>query len=221
MMKRSGIPAKDKKGIVLVELIFTIVIISIVAVFTMTFLFNLYDKLSNEYTNEINKIETSSTNILLDKIFAEALNISISSNTITFYKNETSLFNLGHYSRFVDLNNTDTTKSSIYSPNTKAEQLLDYHITFDNLNFYSIKNDSNGNIINLDDENGKTIKEHYKIISTNHKITYFENSLYYNEDLLLENITKCTFFLQADTIIINIIKDDIPIILSYKIKTTI
>ena len=206
-----------KKGIVLVELIFTIVIISIVSIFTMTFLYNLYHKLSNEYTNEINKLESSSTNILLDKIFASSLNISVSSNSITFNKEARELFDLGYYSKFVDLNSTYTTKSSIYSPNTSAEELIDYHITFDDENFYSIKNDSNANIINLDDETSKEIKEQYKIISIDHKLEYKDEKLYYNDSILLESISQCEFTLQSNTLVITLTKDDIPITWKYKL----
>lgn len=204
-----------RKGIILLELIFTIVIVSIISIFSMTVLYNLFDKFSKDYKKEIIKLELSNTQILLDKIFSNTINLQIKSNSITFDLIDTKLFNLGYYSKFIDLNSS--TKTTIFSPNAKAEKLIDYAITFDDKTIYEIKNDSFGEIINLESNELKTIKEQYKIISKKHKLTCNNSELNLDNNLLLNNITSCNFSLDSKALIIEIKVDDTPSILKYKL----
>lgn len=208
---------KNKKGIILVELIFAIIIVSIITIFSMTILYTLYEKFSNDYKKEILKLDSLSTKIILENIFSNALNVNVSESKIEFYKKDTKLFDLGYYSKFVDLNSSDTNKYSIHSPNTKAQELLDYSITFDDENYYEIKNDSYNELINFEDTNPKEIKEQYSIISKNHTLECKDSKLYLDNNTLLENLTNCTFTISSKLLTIELEIDEGPIKWSFKL----
>lgn len=208
---------KNKKGVILVELLFTIIIVSTISIFTMTLLYNLYEKYSTEHKNQVLKLESSSTQRLLEKVFSNSTNINVSSNVINFYKIDTKLFDLGYYSKFVDLNHTDTNKNSIYSPNTKAHYLINYSISFDNENFYEIKDDSYDEIINFEDTNSKEIKEQYKVVSKDHKLRCKDTTLYLDDNILLKNISSCTFNLSSNILSITLKINNTPFIWKYNL----
>ncbi len=204
-----------KKGVILLELIFTILIVSTVAIISVTLLQSLYQKLSNEHQTQIAKLESSSTYILLNKIFDNAIDLRVNGDKIEFKQNDTSLFDLGYYSRFVDLNSSNS--SSIFSPNTKAENLIDYLITFDGIKFYEIRNDSFAEEINFEESGTKEIKEQYKIAS-NSLLEYKENTLYLNGSILLNNVSLAVFKYEENILSLSLIVKDIPYFWKLKIK---
>lgn len=204
-----------KKGMILLELIFTILIVSTVAIISVTLLQSLYQKLSNEHQAQIAKLESSSTYILLNKIFDNALDLKVSDDKIEFKQSDTRLFDLGYYSRFVDLNSSSS--SSIFSPNTKAQNLLDYLITFNGIKFYEIRNDSFAEVINFEESGVKEIKEQY-MIASNSLLEYKENTLYLNGNILLNKVSLAVFKYEENILSLSLIVKDIPYFWKFKIK---
>ena len=73
-----------RKSVILLELIFVIVLLSIIFLTTTKFIFAIYDKNKSNYTTNLTKIEFESTRLFLINLLKEDRNL----NSITYLDNK-------------------------------------------------------------------------------------------------------------------------------------
>jgi len=194
----------------LLELIFSIIVLSIVGIYSVIFLKEMYDKNSKNYQTNIIQLELESTRVFIENLLQNCVNITTTPNSISFYKIDTKAYNSNLWSGFTDLDSNQTNKAQLKTPNSKINELTSNYIWFLNNKLYQIKNSNDTDIIKFTKTSlAKRIYEHYKIIKSISSIILNDNKLLYDGNILLQNITKFEISNSAKLININIcIKQD-------------
>lgn len=178
-----------KKSVILLELIFSILILSIVGIYSMLFINNLYKTNSQnlEITNV--KLDLQTTSVFLQRIIENSLKIEATSNEINFYKIDTQGFKSQNYSGYAVLD--ESSKEYVKTPYSKITQTKNQYIYFDDAYIYEIENSFEDDKIYFKDKQSfKRIYEHYKLIKHKSKIHFSNNTLYLNDSVLLKNVSS-------------------------------
>ena len=192
-----------KKSAILFELIISILILSIIGIYTLLFLANLY-KTNTQNLKMLNtKLDFQTTHLFIENILRQSVNIGANSNEILFYEVDINSFKSGYYSGFVLLENS--TKEFIFTPNSTISKIDSNYIWFDDNSIYEIeKSFDNDKIYFKNKTSEKKIYEQYKLLKDESKIFLKDNKLFFNQNILLDNIKSFNVKLSSNLLMIDI-----------------
>ncbi|WP_419770356.1 MAG: hypothetical protein ACNI3C_00760 [Candidatus Marinarcus sp.] len=177
-----------KRSVALLELIFSIFILSIVMVFSLKFYHQIQKRNGQEFLQTLDELKLQSTEIFLYNILKTSRNIHANGSVIHFYKLDNEAFLQGYYSGVALLDRSD--KEKIYTPFSQTVLLTSHYILFDQNQLHEIKPSSENNLIYFkNQETAKTIYEHYEIVKSLSSFSLKEETLYYDDQMLLEEVT--------------------------------
>ncbi len=195
-----------KKSAILFELIISIVIMSIVGIYSLLFLSNLYSSNSQNLQILNNKLDFQATSLFIENALKQSVNITSNSNEISFYEVDINSFKSGNYSGFAQLENSS--KEFIFTPNSHISKTDASYVWFDDNTMYDIeKSFEDDKIYFLNKSLEKMIYEQYKLLKTKSKIYLNDDKLYFNNSVLLNNIKIFNTNLSNNYLTINICSD--------------
>ncbi len=176
-----------KKSVILLELIISILIISIVGIYSLKFISNLY-KSNSQNLNLLNlKLDFQSTNLFIENRLKNSVLITNSSNRISFYEVDINSLKSNYYSGFTILENSS--KEFVTTVNSLMALVDAKYIWFHNNNIYEIQQSFENNKIYVKNANSeKKIYEQYKLVKRKSEIYLMNHKLYFNENILQDNI---------------------------------
>jgi len=176
-----------KKSTILLELIFSILILSVVGIYTLLFVNDLYKSNAQNLTLLNSKLDLQTTNLFIEKKLGQSVNIKLNSAEISFYEIDIAGFKSGFYSGFVLLEKS--TKEFVFTPNSNISKTNNSYIWFEDKSIYEIeKSIENEKISFKNRSNPKKIYEQYKLLKRQSKIFLKQNRLFFNDTVLLNNI---------------------------------
>lgn len=176
-----------KKSVILLELIISILILSIVGIYSLLFINNLYTTNTQNLKLLNIKLDLNTTSLFLENLLQNSVQIKTNSNIISFFEVNTHDFKNKNYSGFAVLSSSN--KKFILTPFSKITKIKSKYIWFYNNYRYEIKSSFEDDKIYFNDEiKEKRIYEQYKLLNAQSMI-YLENeNLYFNNHLLLEGV---------------------------------
>jgi len=176
-----------KKSLILLELIITIVILSIVGVYSLKFISDLYKKNSLNLTLMNNRLDFQSTRLFIENKLHNSVKTELSSHELSFYEVDINYFKSSYYSGFALIDKS--TKEYVFTPNSTISKIDLFYIWFDDNHMYEIEqNNESEKIYFKNPSTQKRIFEHYKLIKQKSKFFVQNKTLYFNNIILLENI---------------------------------
>ena len=176
-----------KKSAILFELIISILILSVVGTYTLLFIKDLYKSNSQNLKILNTKLDFQSTNLFIEYRLKQGVNINHNSNEISFYEVDINGFKSGLYSGFSQLENS--TKEYIITPNSYISNTNNNYVWFNTNYFYEIEKSFEDDKIYFKNKTSqKVIYEQYKLLTKESKIYLQNNTLFFNNDILLKNI---------------------------------
>jgi len=176
-----------KKAVILLELIISILILSVVGIYSLLFVNDLYTKNSLNLKLLNSKLDLETTNLFLENLLQNSVKITTSSNKISFYEINTNDFKSGNYSGFSLLN--ESSQQFVFTPSSLISNVDANYIWFTNEHTYEIqKSFENDKIYFKDASEVKKIYEHYKLLKKQSQVYLDNENLYLNNNLLLKNV---------------------------------
>lgn len=196
-----------KKAIVLFELIISVLILSMVTLFTLQFYKQLHDVNHNTFEEQHQTIDMQSSKLFLDHLFANAVQVQRVASGITFFEKETQGFLQGYYSGIVDLESSSKVK--LHTPQSSIHQLKEiYAVYFNEHYWYEVMPSKESEYIYFKHPNeAKTVFQHYTLIKRNSTLLYKDHALFYNNHLLLDALEHFDFSLQNHLLTLNVCQD--------------
>lgn len=178
-----------KRGFLLLETIISVCILSIVFFFSTILYKNILQSNQSAYETAMARMDLFSTQLFIEKQLQHGRILDVTEQTIRFYTLDTEGYLQGFYSGIVDL--TQSSKNKIYTPNSQTTKLKSNYILFNDTTLYELIPSSQNNVLYFKDAtSAKTIYEHYFIIKNISTIAFKENTLYYNDKLVQNNISQ-------------------------------
>lgn len=178
-----------KKAVILLELIISILILSVVGIYSLLFVNDLYTKNSLNLKLLNSKLDLETTNLFLENLLQNSVKITTSSNKISFYEINTNDFKSGNYSGFSLLN--ESSQQFVFTPSSLISNVDANYIWFTNEHTYEIQESfENDKIYFKDASEVKKIYEHYKLLKKQSQVYLDNENLYLNNNLLLKNVTS-------------------------------
>ena len=192
-----------KKSMLTLELIITILILSIIVIYSLRFITNLY-KINSQNLIIINQtLDFQTTNLFIENKLHSSVNIKFNQNKITFYEENTNDFKSGLYSGFILLENS--TKEFIFTPHNFLSNLQAKYIWFNDNNIYEIEKIYEKDKIYFKNKTTKKkIYEQYKLLTKKSEIYLKKEKLFFNDSILLNNINTFKVKKSQNNILINI-----------------
>lgn len=176
----------NKKAISLLELIFTLILISILIYSLSPFIKQTYEK----YILKVNKVDTI---LELDNIFLfisnhldKSININYNNDSISFYKINQSKVNL------IDINNSK--RNILVTPYSNYEQIDAKYLTFDKNTIYKIRELKDKKIIL--NKNFSTKKSKFYLIENVYSFKYKDNNILLNDQIIAKDISTFNISLE-------------------------
>ena len=192
-----------KKSVILFELIVSIIILSVVGIYTLLFLTSLNKSNSQNLEMLNTKLDFQTTNLFIENILNQSVNIDLNSHEISFYEVDINSFKSGHYSGFAQLENSS--KEFVFTPNSYISKIDANFIWFNNSNMYEIEKSFEDNKIYFKDKTSqKEIYEQYKLLKSKSKIFLKDSKLLFNNSVLLNNIKSFDVKLSQNILTIDI-----------------
>lgn len=175
------------KSVILLELIISILILSIVGIYSLLFINNLYTTNSQNLKLLNMKLDLNTASLFLENILQHSVKIQTHSNKISFFEVNTHDFKNKNYSGFAVLSSSN--KQFVFTPYSKISKITSPYIWFNDDYIYEIKSSFEDNKIYFKDEiKEKRIYEHYKLLNSQSTIYWNNENLYFNNHLLLEGV---------------------------------
>jgi len=192
-----------KKSVILLELIISIIILSIIGVYSLLFISDFYK------TNSINlkllnsKLDFQSTRLFIENKLYSSVKFKPSSNELSFYEVDINNFKSGYYSGFALIEQSN--KEYVFTVNSIISNIDLFYIWFDDNHMYEIEQHNEAEKIYFKNPTSqKRILEHYKLIKQKSKLFVQNKTLYFNSNVLLENIESFNVSSKEGHIQINI-----------------
>ena len=176
-----------KRSVILLELIVSILILSVVGVYTLHFLVDLH-KINAQNLKILNQqLDFQAANLFIENRIKNSVNRTITANEISFYEVDINNFKNGNYSGYAQLEKSS--KEYVFTPQSSLTNVEADYIWFENSSWYAIEKGFEENRIYFKDKSSsKKIFEHYKLLKGISKIHVKENKLYFNNSILMNNI---------------------------------
>ncbi len=176
-----------KKSVILLELIISITILSIIAIYSLRFISELYQSNTQNLTLLNNQLDFKNTQLFIENKLNNSVNIAVSKESLSFYEVDINSFKSNYYSGFALLEKSS--KEYVFTPNSIISKIDLFFIWFDNTHMYEIEQQNENDKIYFKNKNNeKTIFEHYKLIKGKSSLYLRDKTLYFNKNILLENI---------------------------------
>lgn len=192
-----------KKSAILFELIISILILSIVGIYTLLFLSNLYKTNAQNIKMLNTKLDFQTTYLFIENTLKQSVNISPNSDEILFYEVDINSFKSGYYSGFALLEKSS--KEFVFTPNSSISKIDSNFIWFVDNSIHEIeKSFENDKIYFKNKTSEKKIYEQYKLLKNESKIFLNDNKLFFNQSILLNDIKSFNVKLSNKILIIDI-----------------
>jgi len=173
--------------VILLELIISITILSIIGIYSLRFISDLYQSNTQNLTLLNNQLDFKNTQLFIENKLKNSVNIAVSNESLSFYEVDINSFKSNYYSGFALLEKSS--KEYVYTPNSYISKMDLFFIWFDDTHMYELEQQNiNDRIYFKNKSNEKTIFEHYKLIKGKSSLYLRDKILYFNENMLLENI---------------------------------
>ena len=178
-----------RKSLVLLELIISILILSVVIIYALLFITDLY-KINAQTLLSLNtKIDLQTTALFIQNRLHSSVKIKTDKNKISFYEIDTKSFNSGYYSGLALLEKSS--KESVFTPNSLISRINPKYIWFDKNTIYEIEKSFEDNKIYFKNKNiEKKIYTQYKLLKQKSYIYLKKTTLFFNNHILMKNIKK-------------------------------
>ena len=120
-----------KKSVILLELIISIIILSIVGIYALLFINNLYKTNSQNLTLLNKSLDLQTTSLFLENLLKNSVKVEVNSNNISFYEINITDFKNNNYSGFALLENS--TKEYVFTPQSFISRVDANYIWFNNI----------------------------------------------------------------------------------------
>lgn len=191
------------KAIALLELIFSVFILFAITLFTSTFYSNIYTHNKTQQQNAKQHLDLLSTQLFLFKLFKQSHIQTVSAQEILFLQTAYEAFLSNLYSGYINLDNSSKTK--LHSPFSNTQALQGLSILFDNTFNYALQSTFENEYFYFSNPNSvKHVYETYELIQTASRISLKDNKLYYNDALLLQEVSKFQAHVQDKSLKIDI-----------------
>jgi|GEM_PF-1576639 len=188
---------------ILLELVICIILLSFIGIYTTRFTLNIYESSQSNFILLNTKLDFQSTHLFIETKLRHALNVSSTSNKISFYEEATEDFKSNFYSGFINLD--ESNKTQVLSPNSQMTKVKASYIWFEDNSTYEIEQSFNDEIILFKNKTlSKTIYEQFKLIKRKSSLYLQGNVLFYNENILLTNVKTFNVKIQNKKIFITI-----------------
>jgi hypothetical protein len=177
-----------KTSFLLLETIFSFLIMSMVFLFSTILYKNILSANTKEFEDAIIRADLLSTQLFIAKQLKNGVVIETTQKQIRFYALDNEAFLQGFYSGMIDLN--ESSKNKAYTPLSQTTQLESTHLLFENHQLHELVKSPENNFLYFKNSSAKTLFEHYKIVKGISTIHLNDNRLYFNQHLLQENIQQ-------------------------------
>jgi len=176
-----------KKAYILLELIISISILAIIGIYSLRLIGNLYQSNSQNLSLLKNKLDFQNTYLFIENRLKNSVNIAFSKESLSFYEVDINGFKSNYYSGFALLEKSS--KEYVFTPNSLISKTDLFFIWFDDTHMYEVVQQNENDKIYFKNQNiEKTIFEQYKLIKQKSRFYVKNKNLYFNENILLENI---------------------------------
>lgn len=175
-----------KASFLLLETIFSFLIMSIIFFFSTLLYKNILLSNSQEFDDAIIRADLFSTKLFIAKQLKNGVVIETTPKMIRFYALDNEGFLQGFYSGIIDLE--ESSKSKVYTPLSQTTKLTSKAMLFENNQLHELTQSTENNFLSFKNGSAKTLYEHYKMVKNISTIVLEEKSLYYNNQLLQNNI---------------------------------
>jgi len=192
-----------RKSVILFELIISITILSIIAIYSLRFISDLYQTNTQNLTLLNNELDFKNTQLFIENKLKNSVKIVTTGESLSFYEVDINSFKSNYYSGFALLEKSS--KEYVFTPNSYISKMDLFFIWFDDTHMYEVEQQNiNDKIYFKNPSNEKTIFEHYKLIKQKSSLYLRDKTLHFNENILLENIETFTVSFLNKHIKINI-----------------
>ncbi len=177
-----------KKATLLFETILAFIIMSVVFILASNIYTNMLYSNSQEFETTTIQADLFATKLFIDKQLQHGVLKDVSSDKMEFYRIDNEAFLQDFYSGVASL---DKSSSKVLdTPKSETTKLDSSLILFNDSTTYELTKSSEDNKLYFKNNSPKEIFEHYKIIKDIATIYLQDNNLYFNSNLLQDNITS-------------------------------
>ncbi len=177
-----------KHSMLLLETIISFFIMSLVFYFSTLLYSNILTTQQDEFNQSVSENDLLTTRLFILKQLKDGLLLEVNQQQIRFYAFDTEAFKQGFYSGIINLNQSSS--SQAYTPMSQITKLESDTILINNSLLYTLQKSHQDTILVFKDNAPKTLYEHYKIIKNISTISFENNALYFNGNLLQKNVTQ-------------------------------
>jgi hypothetical protein len=191
------------RSIALLELIFALFILFGISLFTSTFYYNIYQHNHTQQESAKQHLDLLSTQLFLFKLFKTSKIQTVHAGHITFMQTAYEEFLSNVYSGYINLDNSS--KIKVHSPFSNAHKTDASAILFDHTTQHALTKSNEKEYFYFTNPNSsKKVYETYALIKHSSNISVQNNVLYYNDTVLLNNVSKFETQLQNGVLNIDI-----------------
>ncbi|MFA7083927.1 MAG: hypothetical protein WC141_05265 [Arcobacteraceae bacterium] len=196
-----------KASMLLLETLLSFLIMSVIFLFS-TFFYAQILKTNNE-TFDLALIQSDlfATKLFIGKQLQHGKTIEVTSNSIRFYAFDIHAFLQNYYSGFIDLSKSSSAKA--FSPNSNLLKLESTSILFNDSELHELNKSLENNILLFKNSSPKRVFQRYNIVKNISTIHFNNSSLYFNGNLLQNNISEFHASLINERLHINICIENI------------
>jgi type II secretory pathway pseudopilin PulG len=201
-----------KSSFTLIETVVVISILSIIIASTSIYLLNIKNIYQKTNQNQTDNLSLINAKYILENYLKKSINFKVSENKIIFDKkiDEYSQFDNNiwqTYSHYCDLNMSN--KNQIISKNSRFDLILNNNLyaNFDNEEIFKVIV-IDENRLQFENNSSKTFSQFFDLVETNQTLEYKNNSIFLNENLLINNILNFNIDINNSKIVIEFCQDE-------------
>jgi type II secretory pathway pseudopilin PulG len=201
-----------KSSFTLIETVVVISILSVIIASTLTYILNIKNIYQKTNQNQTDNLSLINAKYILENYLKNSINFKIFENKIIFDKkiDEYSQFDNNKwqtYSHYCDLNLSN--KNQIISKNSRFDLILNNNLyaNFDNKEIFKVIV-IDENRLQFENNSSKTFSQFFDLVETNQTLEYKNNSIFLNENLLINNILNFNIDVNNSKIIIEFCQDE-------------
>jgi type II secretory pathway pseudopilin PulG len=201
-----------KSSFTLIETVVVISILSVIIASTLTYILNIKNIYQKTNQNQTDNLSLINAKYILENYLKNSINFKISENKIVFDKkiDEYSQFDNNKwqtYSHYCDLNLSN--KNQIISKNSRFDLILNNNLyaNFDNKEIFKVIV-IDENRLQFENNSSKTFSQFFDLVETNQTLEYKNNSIFLNENLLINNILNFNIDINNSKIVIEFCQDE-------------
>jgi type II secretory pathway pseudopilin PulG len=200
-----------KSSFTLIETVVVISILSIIIVSSSIYILNIKNLYKKTNQNQTDNLSLINAKYILENYLKNSINFKISEHKIIFDKkiDEYSQFENNvwqSYSHYCDLNLSN--QNQIISKNSRFDLISNNNIyaNFDNKEIFKVIV-IDENRLQFENNSSKTFSQFFDLIEINQTLEYKNNSIFLNENLLINNILKFNIDVNNSKIVIEFCQD--------------